>query len=239
MATPSSSARRALADLGARLREIRVEAQLTGRDLANAAGWHSSKVSRIEYGKQAPSADDIRVWCTRCDATSQTEDVLATLRTVEGMYVEWWRLERNGFRSLSHSLDPLWERTRQFRIYNSQLVPGPLQAPAYLTTVLSGIRNSRDVSDDVAATVRLRLERQRCLYEGNHRFAILLEESVLHWPIGGVETMTEQLRHLREAATLPSVALGIIPLGADRSTLRLMRNPDEAEIDFRVRQTKQ
>ncbi|MGH8965436.1 MAG: helix-turn-helix domain-containing protein, partial [Actinomycetes bacterium] len=49
--------------LGQRLRDIRKDARLTGRQLAESAGWHSSKVSKIEYGRQTPAEDDIRVWC--------------------------------------------------------------------------------------------------------------------------------------------------------------------------------
>ncbi|WP_280451174.1 helix-turn-helix domain-containing protein [Nocardia cyriacigeorgica] len=40
--------------LGARLRELRRAANLSGVDLAARCGWDSSKISRIERGKQAP-----------------------------------------------------------------------------------------------------------------------------------------------------------------------------------------
>jgi helix-turn-helix protein len=47
MPSPSSSARQALEALGGQLRELRLEAGLTGRDLGRLAGWHSSKVSKL------------------------------------------------------------------------------------------------------------------------------------------------------------------------------------------------
>jgi len=43
--------------LGARLREIRLDAGLSARELARLAGWHFTKVSKIEHGKQTPSED--------------------------------------------------------------------------------------------------------------------------------------------------------------------------------------
>lgn len=42
--------RTARASLGVRLRELREQAGLSGRELAVRAGWHPSKVSRLERG---------------------------------------------------------------------------------------------------------------------------------------------------------------------------------------------
>ncbi|MBX6768780.1 MAG: helix-turn-helix domain-containing protein, partial [Actinomadura rubrobrunea] len=60
MSTSHQQAREAL---GVRLRELRQDARLTQRRLAELAGWHESKVSKIEHGKQTPSEDDISTWC--------------------------------------------------------------------------------------------------------------------------------------------------------------------------------
>jgi hypothetical protein len=64
------------------------------------------------------------------------------------------------------------------------------------------------------------MERQRVLYEGDRRFAILVEESTLRKAVGEVEVMAGQLGHLIVVASLPSVSLGIIPDVADRSAMR-------------------
>ncbi len=81
----SSSAQQALHALGAQLRQIRIEAGLSGRALAQATGWHSSRISKIEHGRQTPTADDIRTWCTCCHTPDQATDLIATLQAVEGM----------------------------------------------------------------------------------------------------------------------------------------------------------
>lgn len=65
-----------------RLREIRKEAGLTGRALAEAVGWHYTKVSRVETGGQTPSEQGIRAWCVACDAEDQISDLVATVRTI-------------------------------------------------------------------------------------------------------------------------------------------------------------
>jgi len=213
----SSSAQEALRSLGARLRDIRHEAGLSGRDIGRLTGWHSSKISKIEHGRQTPSVDDIRLWCKHCDATSQQHDLIASLHALEGLFVEWRRMERAGLRLAQEAQRPLWERTRNFRIYNPRLIPSPVQTGDYIATLLRGLVVRRKLRDDVDAAVAARLDRQRLVHEGNHRFAIVLEEAVLRFAIGGPETMAAQLGHLLTVIGLPSVSLGIIPLTADRT----------------------
>lgn len=197
-----------------------MDAGLTARALAALAGWHESKCSRIENGRSAPSDADIRAWTLHCGAEEQTNDLIATARGIEGMYVEWRRMERSGLRQVQESVVPLWERTRRFRIYSSWLIPGPVQTGSYIRALLSAISDRRGPMEDVEAAVRVRLEKQHVIHEGDHRFAILLEESALRHRIGCVETMAGQLGHLLSVASLPAISLGIIPLNADRSTLR-------------------
>jgi hypothetical protein len=54
----------------------------------------------------------------------------------------------------------------------------------------------------------------RILESGNHRFALLVEESVLRYRLGGPGAMAAQLGYLLEATELPSVSLGVIPFAA-------------------------
>ncbi|GGK91040.1 transcriptional regulator [Planomonospora parontospora subsp. parontospora] len=219
MSLSSSNAQQALDVLGARLRQIRLDARLTGRDLARLAGWHSSKVSRIEHGRRSPSAEDVTVWCQQCDAHDQAVDLIASLQAIQGMFVEWRDMERSGLKVAQESVVPLWERTRHFRIYSSQLIPGPLQTGAYIAALLTSLMQRRGLPDDVDDAVRVRVEKQRIIEKSGRQFAVILEESVLRHPIGGTEVMIGQLGHLLTVSTLPSISLGIIPLGVDRSSM--------------------
>ncbi len=214
---PSSSARAALETLGRRLREIRTRAGLTQSGLARQAGWHPSKVSKIEYGRQAPSEADIRTWCHRCHADDRIEELTSALRAAEDMFVEWRHMERGGLARAQEAVIPVWERTHHFHAYDSWMVPGPFQTRAYTTAVLSSITRFRGLPDEIAQAVDVRMERQRILHEGDHRFAVVLEESVLRYRIGDAETMAGQLGHLITVASLPSVSLGIIPMTAART----------------------
>lgn len=196
-----------------------MDAGLSGQRLAERMSRHSSKISRIELGNAMPSAADILLWCTHCGAAEQVPDLVASLQAVEGMWVEWRRMERTGLRQAQESVVPLWERTGHFRIYSCFLIPGPIQTPAYIRALLSAIQARRQLVDDIEAATEVRVAKQHVVHEGDHRFAIVLEESVLHYRIGGPEVMAAQLGHLLSVMSLPSISLGIIPVEADRSGL--------------------
>lgn len=216
--SPSSSAQQARQALADRLRELRVDASLTAVALAAAAGWHRTKVSKIEHGSRPPSAGDIDTWCRVCRAEDQAADLVATLRTVEGAYVEWRRLQRSGLRRLQESRIPLYERTRRFRIYEPGVVPGLLQTPSYVAAVLSKVAAFRATpTTDLEQAVAARVVRQKVLCEGGRTFAFVLEESALWARLGGRATMAGQLAHLLEVMAWPRVSLGVIPAAADRN----------------------
>lgn len=213
----SSSVQRARQVLAGRLGELRREAGLTGRELAARCGWHASKVSRIENAVTPPSAEDVRLWARHSGAADQISDLVASLRVLEGMWIEWRRMERRGLRQAQEARLPLYERTRRFRAYSSWLVPGMIQTPAYTEAALQAVQQRRELVDDVDAALAARIERQRVLHEGDHRFAFLVEESVLRSGLGGAAVMAGQLEHLGAVAALPNVSLGVVPMRPDRT----------------------
>src|SRR5580704_3190076 len=197
--SPSTSVQRARQQVAERLREIRLDAGLTARALSVAAGWHEAKTSRIESAKQALTDADIQTWCRVCGAERDAPDLIAASRAADSMYVEWRRLTR----------------TRQFKVYCSTVVPGFLQTPAYASALLQANSGFHATPDDVDDAVRARMSRNRIVQSPGHRFAMLIEEAVLRYRLGGAETMAGQLGHLLDAVTLPSVTLGVIPFSAD------------------------
>ncbi len=214
--SPSSSAQAARKALADRLGEIRRDAELTGRELAVRAGWSVAKSSRIENALTAPSNDDIRAWCRACGAQEQAADLIAAKHSYDSMYVEWRRKQRTGLRRLQEETVPLFERTRHFRVYCSNLVPGLFQTTGYATALLTSITRFRGIPNDVPEAVAARVARSRVIRRGEHRFAVLIEEEVLYFRIGDEEVMAEQLGYLLSVMALPSVSLGIIPRAVDR-----------------------
>ncbi|MBB5788025.1 helix-turn-helix domain-containing protein [Jiangella mangrovi] len=206
-------ARQVLAD---RLRDMRVDARLTGQEHARRCGWHAAKTSRIERGKTAPAADDIRTWCRICGADDQAADLVASLRAAEGMFIEWRRMERDGLRHAQEAIRPLYERTRRFRAYSSWVMPGIIQTPGYTEQVLRAVQRWRALPDDVEQALESRVERQRLLARADKVFAFVLEETVLRATVVDAEAMAAQLGHLLEVASLPNISLGVVPAATGR-----------------------
>ncbi|MBL1090303.1 MULTISPECIES: helix-turn-helix domain-containing protein [Streptomyces] len=214
--SPPSRVQEAREALGKRLREIRKDSGLTARALAAAAGWHESKSSRLENGRTPPSDEDIRVWTRICHAEEEAADLIATARGIDGMYVEWRRLESAGLKRVQESVLPLFEQTGWFRFYQSQVVPGLLQTQDYTRAILHTVVAMRQTPDDVEEAVAARMNRQRILHKGGRRFAFLIEEWVLRSIIGTHATMANQLGHLIGVTAAPALSLGVIPMGVVR-----------------------
>ncbi|HEX3963232.1 MAG TPA: helix-turn-helix transcriptional regulator [Trebonia sp.] len=220
MPPSSSSAQQARQILADRLRELRLDAGLTARDLATRADWERTKVSKIEHATRSPSSADIRRWCQVCGTEDQAADLIASLRAAEGMWIEWRRMERAGLKGAQEARLPLYERTRQFRAYACWVLPGLIQTEAYTRAVLRAVQQRRGLIDDVEAAVAARMTRQRVLRRDGRSAAFLVEETALHNGFGGRAVMAEQLKHLAEITTWPSVSLGIIPASPDRGEAR-------------------
>ncbi|MEY9872476.1 transcriptional regulator with XRE-family HTH domain [Streptacidiphilus sp. MAP12-33] len=217
MATsPLSTAQAARESIARRLRELRLDAGLTGDELSRRCGWHAAKTSRIEHAKAVPTDADIRTWCAVCQQPALSADLIRATRTADDLYVQWIRKHRTGLRQTQEELLPLHERTRVQRVYGSKVVSGFLQTPGYATALLGAITRFQGTPDDVSDAVEARMKRQRALLEGDHRFVVLLEETVLRYRIGGREVMADQLAHLLKVMRLPSLAVGVIPFTTDR-----------------------
>jgi hypothetical protein len=142
---------------------------------------------------------------------------MAALRSIESMYVEWRRMIRAGMCRLQEAPLPLYERTRQFRIYEPGVIPGLFQTADYARSRMGRIIEFNGIPDDLDNAVAARLDRQRVLRRGDHQYAVVLEEWALRSRIGSTEMMAGQLAHLSQVTKLPTVRLGIIPANAART----------------------
>lgn len=207
----SSTVRQAKAALGHRLRELRKDARLTGVQLAGLAGWQSSKITKIEYGKQTPSEDDIRVWCEHAGALEHATDLVAAVRHIEVMYVEWRRNLQSGVRRRQQSFRKMEKETQFFRWYEPVLIPGILHTEAYARAVLGRVIDFYNIPNDLEEGVAARMKRQEILHSGSRRFHIVLAEQALWTVVGGPAVVREQLSRLITISTLARISLGVIP----------------------------
>jgi transcriptional regulator with XRE-family HTH domain len=197
---------------GIRLRDYRRDAGLNGKQLAAELGWHPSKVTKIEHGRQNPTEADVRAWATACGVARYIPELIAALREVHQMWTEWRRELRLGQRHIQASGTPMYERTRLLRAYESATVPGILQVRPY-------VRAAREVTaalfdlptDDLEEATEARLSRQYLLTTGPNHFDFVIEAGALGVALGDAQGMGEQYAFLDEVTRMPKVNFGIIP----------------------------
>lgn len=203
-----------------RLRALRAQAGLSGKDLADANGWAQSKVSRIENGRQMPSAEDIEAWVRTCSAGADAVEELLRLRDEARVAHATFRSRmRGGQEQVQESYNNLVQNSHLIRHFETVYVPGLLQVPAYARRVLTEMISLHDLEiDDVDAAVDSRMARQQMLYDPTKSFEFLLSESVLRWLICPPAVMREQLDRLQTVVGLARIRFGIVPMGVELAT---------------------
>ncbi|MFC5185663.1 helix-turn-helix domain-containing protein [Actinomadura harenae] len=216
----SDSAAAAKKAFGIKLRDLRLDADLTGRELAARSGMRNTKISRLEHGRQNPSEDDIRRWCGACGVPHLIPELIAVLREIEQMWVEYRREMRAGQVHIQSRSTPLYESTRLLRAYEANMVPGILQTHAYTVAVLTASARLHGVPlGDIEAAADARLSRQHLVTAGNglNNYSFVIEHGVLEHGFGGRVVMAGQCDFLLQVTRLPNVALGIIPPWRERT----------------------
>lgn len=209
-----SSFQRAREALGIRLRELRRDARLTGRQLAERTGWHPSKVSKVEGGKQTPTEADIEAWADTCGQPDLAPELIASLRTLESHYVEHRRLFHAGMSVQQRAFAELEDQTDEVRNFENVFVPGLLQTPEYARYRLAEGVDYDGAPDDLDEAVGARMLRQQILYRSGKRFHFVITEAVLRYRLCPVNVMLGQLDRLVTLSTMPTIRFGVIPFEA-------------------------
>ncbi len=202
-------ARQALAN---RLRDLRTSARLSGRELAAQAGWHYTKVSKIEHGTTMPSEADLELWCFHCHAESEYPDLIAMARGIERMYRELRKLFRSGTAHYQKAVLREEADARMYRSFTIDILPGLLQTEAYAHLVLTRISELMGLPDTSAEAVTVRMQRAQILHDSRRLFHFVIYENAIRAAFAPPDIKTPQLRHLLSLATQPNVHLGVLPI---------------------------
>ena len=199
--------------LGTQLRRLR-----EGRGISReAAGYEirasGSKISRMELGrvsfKERDVADLLSMYGVKDPAEREALLGLARQANNPG----WWHHYGDILPSWFQSYLGLEAAASLIRTYEIQFVPGLLQTADYARAVAQLTPGGARTDGEIERVVALRTRRQRVLdREPPLKLWAVIEESVLHRPIGGTDVLRSQLDALREAVTRPNVTVQIIPL---------------------------
>lgn len=218
MSTAPPPIGRALAGLGGRLRALREEAGFSGVAFAMALGegWRQSKISKIETGQQLPTTGEITAWATLTGADAAS---LTALRAKASAEYGAWKERINaagGAVAFQDELSALARSCVFLAEYQSVVVPGRLQTPAYMREMAQGgefLADDGIPADVLDHVIAARLRRQSILYEPGREIVHVLTEGVLRTRFGAMSLATQrsQLMHLAEMASLPRHTFGVIP----------------------------
>jgi transcriptional regulator with XRE-family HTH domain len=184
--------------LGMALRRLRDEAGRTQQEAADALGKVRSRVVALEDGTATATPDDLTALldCYRVD-DDQRDTLLALAaqarkRTKRRTHVDVLPDAYRRFADLESS-------AAEINCYESGLVPGLLQSPAYMRAVLAECEGIWWRKKDVEGADRLafRQERQAKAFESEQRaLRFVITEDALRANMGSPDVMREQLAHL-------------------------------------------
>ncbi|MFC6023211.1 Scr1 family TA system antitoxin-like transcriptional regulator [Plantactinospora solaniradicis] len=196
MAEPST-----LSLFAGELRRFRGIAGLSQDGLAQRINFSSALIAKIELCQRRPTRD----FAKRCDVVLETGGLLERIQQVlgPGPILPWFR------QWATFEQEAIALRTFQLSVF-----PGLLQTEAYARALLAsgGLLTAEQVEEQVAA----RLARQEILARDKApMYTAIIDERVLHQPVGGAEVMREQLLHVAKlCADRPRVRVQVVPTSA-------------------------
>ncbi len=106
---------------------------------------------------------------------------------------------------------------RVIRTWEPLVIPGLLQTPDYARVVLRGVPGATE--EEVEQALQARLKRQAIFGRPTSPiFAAVIDEGVLHRPIGTSRVMYEQLEHLVSLMGHPKITIQVVPYAAGMTT---------------------
>ncbi|MFE3606767.1 helix-turn-helix domain-containing protein [Streptomyces goshikiensis] len=211
----STDFQQARVSLGARLRELRTEGGLAGRELADRLGWGQSKVSKLENGKQTPTVADLTAWAKGTGRPEATGELVGRRRGLETQYRSWRRQLAGGYRAVQEAHWAQAQKTHFRRSFDPSLIPGLLQTADYARSVLTRYSTIHTAPTDTEAAVQARMGRQDILTDQSRSFHFLVWEGALRARPCPPAVLSAQLDRIVGRLGPGTVRVGIVPFEAD------------------------
>ncbi|MCL8015138.1 helix-turn-helix transcriptional regulator [Streptomyces sp. AS02] len=195
---------------GSLLRFYRERAGMTQEALGKYVGYSKSQVAMVERGERPPKGKLVEI----------ADEVLGA----QGALLAAGRkLRASRFPSWFEDYAELEARATAIYMYADHVIPGLLQTAAYARGVfLSACPPLED--EEIEASLEARLSRQQVLRRKPAPVVgFVLEEHTLRRPLGGKQTLKEQLSHLLAVGRLRNVAIQVMP--TDREIHAALNGP--------------
>ncbi|MFJ4974908.1 helix-turn-helix domain-containing protein [Streptomyces coeruleorubidus] len=201
-------------ELGAALRALRQASGMEAKAVARSAVMSTSKLSKIETGKVAPSVVDVERILTAIGVSEEVKaEYLEVVRAAATEATAWRLVRRMGVHKAQQQTRALEAQMTQLRLFQPALIPGLLQTPEYIRAILS----RHDLGEDVLTrTISARIERQQVLFDSAKELYFVITENVLRWRIVSSPRMAEQIGRLISLSRLPNIDIRIVPFAAEQ-----------------------
>lgn len=198
--------------LGRQLEELRSRAGVSFEQAGEAIGVSHSTIRRMEQAKVARlRLSDVEKLLRTYGITDATDIETFLELAREANKHGWWHTYRDVMPDWFGAYLTLEQAAVHIRAYEAQFIPGLLQTEEYARALLS-TGDPQASAEDIDRRVALRLGRQRIITrERPPLLWAVMDETVLHWPVGGPKVMRAQIDHLLEIGTLPNVRLQLMP----------------------------
>jgi len=197
--------------LGTQLRRLRERAGLGRTEAGDSIRASDSKISRLELGRVGFKERDVTDLLTLYGVNDAEERAQLLRLAKQTNLPGWWHGYSDLMPKWFEDFVGLEEAANRIRVYELQFVPGLLQTEDY-ARALASHGDPKMVTDAVERRVALRMRRQKLLVgpEAPRLWAVI-DESVLHRPIGGAKVLKAQIDQLLELTTLSHIALQVVP----------------------------
>jgi transcriptional regulator with XRE-family HTH domain len=197
--------------LGAQLRRLREACEISRADAGYAIRASESKLSRLELGRVAFKERDVADLLTMYGVADPGEREAFFGMVKQANEPGWWRRYNDVMPNWFQDFVGLEESASQIQTYELQFVPGLLQTEEYARSIATRGRPDY-IPEDAERRIALRMRRQKLLGGVNApKLWAVMDESVLHRPIGGRRVLREQIEQLLEFSKLPNITVQILP----------------------------
>ncbi|MFJ7211434.1 helix-turn-helix domain-containing protein [Amycolatopsis sp. NPDC098790] len=197
--------------LGSQLRRLREEAGITRQQAGYNIRGSESKISRLELGRVGFKERDVTDLLTMYGVEDATERQTFLDMVKQSNEPGWWRRFGDTMPNWFTDLVGLEEAAARIQIWEPLYVSGLLQIEPYARAIFSHGRP--EMADErVDQLVALRMRRQKMFSRPDApRVWMVLDESVLFRPIGGMKVLKQQIEYLLEMSALPHVSVQVLP----------------------------